>query len=426
MNYINEIIVKFTDWINYISGGNEFLAGTMVLAFTGYLYLLKSVPSKMFRYVYRRLTKEIRVDNINPIAYSGGSGATSGVESIIRWHQKHWFYRFVRTTEYLPMMDMNVPLGTYYTFYKGSLYKLNYNAKVIETISSTAPPKIVEVIITKFGIRTTTKSILDMIKKELELVKKDKNPPVTHIAHESGFEYSGKRNLINSPVIETKENLEFMSKVESFLNRKDWYKEKYLPYKESFLLYGESGVGKSSIIRQVSDKFELDIIQVNMSDLKTKTSRTINSIIKSLEHLHKEYRPTILLFEDIDTLGRGVSQRNIDDSNDSDFVLSELLNLLDGVNGVENVIVVMTTNYISKLDEALLRKGRANHKIKFEKYTKRDIINFIGVHFKDEEFDESKLNGMELKVADVGNAYISCPHNVEEFVDYLVDVHNKI
>lgn len=425
MNFLNEYIIKFTEWLNYISGGNEFLAGTIVLAITGYLYLLKSVPSKIYNYIYRRVTTIVYVNNISPITHSGASNAVLGPESIAKWHKKHWFYRFVRRTEYIALTGMNFPMGTYFTYFKGGFYKLSYNTKILEGNSSPhAPPKSIEVTILKFGF-TPVSDIVDMINKEIKILKEEKSPPRLYNPNKGSGNCRGSRKIKNSPIIQTEENLRFLNEIEKFISNKKWYEEKYLSYKESFLLYGESGTGKSSIVRQVGDKLGLDIIQVNMSDLKNFTTSTIESTLVAINEYDRLERPAILLFEDIDTLGSGVSQRKDDDVNDSNFTLSELLNLFDGVSSVENVIIVMTTNYIKNLDEALIRRGRANHKIEFKKFDENDIKTFIDIHFPNDEFDESKLNGLELKIADIGNIYVQNPHDVNQFIQELNNIYKE-
>ena len=69
-------------------------------------------------------------------------------------------------------------------------------------------------------------------------------------------------------------------------------------------------------------------------------------------------------------------------TNSEKLTLGFLLNLLDGVLEVPGRILIMTTNYPEKLDDALIRPGRIDIKIEFkhcDKYVMKDIIE----HFYD-------------------------------------------
>ncbi|KAJ5449509.1 uncharacterized protein N7458_005958 [Penicillium daleae] len=77
----------------------------------------------------------------------------------------------------------------------------------------------------------------------------------------------------------------------------------------------------------------------------------------------------IVLLEDIDTAGMGrrddadVDQES---SSGSRVTLSGLLNVLDGVSSQEGRLLIMKTNHIEHLDEALIRPGRTDKKVHFK------------------------------------------------------------
>jgi chaperone BCS1 len=80
----------------------------------------------------------------------------------------------------------------------------------------------------------------------------------------------------------------------------------------------------------------------------------------------------LVLLEDIDTAGITNNRRSDESSKASDeglfsdVSLSALLNVIDGVAAQEGRVMVMTTNHVEKLDEALIRAGRVDLTIKFE------------------------------------------------------------
>ena len=75
--------------------------------------------------------------------------------------------------------------------------------------------------------------------------------------------------------------------------------------------------------------------------------------------------------------------------------LSYFLNIMDGLNECTGRIIIMTTNKIDHLDKALIRPGRIDIKIKFDKCTLDDIYKMICLFWKDqvdfnlEDLDES-------------------------------------
>ena len=82
---------------------------------------------------------------------------------------------------------------------------------------------------------------------------------------------------------------DFMDSIESFLGMEQEYTNRNLPYKRGFLLHGQPGTGKTSIISHVAKKHDL-----NLYILDSKS-------IKNISSLAYRMRPnSILVIEDID------------------------------------------------------------------------------------------------------------------------------
>jgi chaperone BCS1 len=116
-------------------------------------------------------------------------------------------------------------------------------------------------------------------------------------------------------------------------------------WKKVVLLHGPPGTGKSSIIRALATKFNLHLY--NMTIDKTMTGMVLETLINQVP------KQSILMIEDVDCLfaGREGSGTHAID-------ISSVLNVLDGVSTPEGILIVMTTNHLSKLDPALIRPGR--------------------------------------------------------------------
>ena len=67
----------------------------------------------------------------------------------------------------------------------------------------------------------------------------------------------------------------------------------------------------------------------------------------------------------------------------NDNNLSNLLNILDGLQECPGRIIIMTTNKPEKLDSALIRSGRIDFKIEFTFATLKDVENIISFYWND-------------------------------------------
>jgi SpoVK/Ycf46/Vps4 family AAA+-type ATPase len=114
------------------------------------------------------------------------------------------------------------------------------------------------------------------------------------------------------------------------------FKDYNFLYRRGVLLYGPPGTGKTSSVMEIARKF-----------IKEKNGVVlINPAIDAVAPLVNEYRECdpgrtfLVVFEELESL--------IDDGYEDD-----LLNLLDGVNSIDNVIWLATTNYIKEIPERL-------------------------------------------------------------------------
>lgn len=87
-------------------------------------------------------------------------------------------------------------------------------------------------------------------------------------------------------------------------------------------------------------------------------------MVRELFVMAREHAPSIIFMDEIDSIG---STRSAGPTGDSEVqrTMLELLNQLDGFEATKNIKVVMATNRIDILDQALLRPGRIDRKIEF-------------------------------------------------------------
>ena len=202
---------------------------------------------------------------------------------------------------------------------------------------------------------------------------------------------------------------EVLQKIYFFLNNKEWYNEKGIPYTLGIGLHGPPGTGKSSFIKALANETGRHIICFSFKNIKTKNQ--LNSIFfeDTYNSDNKKrsigFDKKIIAFEDIDCIGDIILKRekninynyktrnskrknknisanqvtnfieqlvNLDTNEQKDIIkmssepqpqeepitLDDILNLWDGLRETPGRIIVISSNHYDKLDPALTRPGR--------------------------------------------------------------------
>lgn len=149
-----------------------------------------------------------------------------------------------------------------------------------------------------------------------------------------------------------------------------------IPYKMNILLHGSPGVGKTSLIHAIASLCDADICMLNINqDLKE------NELIDAFRSIHDSEKLSILVIEDIDCI---FNDRKAHDTHKNNITLNGLLNCLDGFNSQEGLILVLTTNFPDKLDDALIRSCRIDLNIEMTILDKYQAKNMFMSFFPDE------------------------------------------
>jgi proteasome-associated ATPase len=175
----------------------------------------------------------------------------------------------------------------------------------------------------------------------------------------------------------------------------DLYREHQLRPPKGVLLYGPPGCGKTliakavanSLAKQVQRKVAADaaangtapdgkepegksfFLNIKGPELLNKyvgeTERHIRLVFQRAREKASEGMPVIVFFDEMDSIfrtrGSGVS------SDVENTIVPQLLSEIDGVEGLENVIVIGASNREDMIDPAILRPGRLDVKIKIER-----------------------------------------------------------
>jgi SpoVK/Ycf46/Vps4 family AAA+-type ATPase len=263
-----------------------------------------------------------------------------------------------------------------------------------------------------------------------------------------------------------------------FLNNKEWYFNKGIPYSIGIGMHGPPGTGKTSLIKAIGNYTNRHVVIISLKMIKTRSE--LNSIFfEDRYNLDNKkgsigFDKKIIVFEDIDCVGDIVMNRNKKKEKDNDklnsviklknklnleelstnaninidelietitsstsdkkietnkllnmeapVTLDDILNLWDGIRETPGRIMIISSNHYYDLDPALIRPGRIDVTLELANAS-RQIINEMYVHLFGEPMDTDKLTMIEdmfYSPAEIINIYMNTNNDTNMFVARLM------
>ncbi|KAL0945597.1 hypothetical protein HGRIS_014754 [Hohenbuehelia grisea] len=218
-----------------------------------------------------------------------------------------------------------------------------------------------------------------------------------------------------------------------FIKSENWYLEAGIPYRRGYLLYGPPGTGKSSTVYTLASELGLEIYSLSLAspDLDDTAIQRAASMVP---------KHGVLLIEDIDcAFPSREDEEQMKDPSTFDYAsvkkrssvtLSGLLNVLDGVDSDEGKFFIATTNYVDRLDPALMRPGRIDVRVKYNLATKQQAAmlftrffpasRFNGSASKDDTSEKREIHDIPTLAAQFASSFPEHEFTTAELQGYLL------
>lgn len=338
---------------------NDVFLGFLALSIIGSVFLIiKNISSPVFNVLLRRFTTKLEV-GVQDEAYIW----------IKEWLHKYKIFEKIRRYR----VDRSHHIKDEWPIGPGDgnhLVKLKGRWFFIQKTTAESKVREPHESITIWSFGKSKEPILDILREAKSI--QNGGPDIRVYGWTSFWRLNSSNccRSIDTVVIPRNVKDDILNDFNWFLNNKDWYKERGVPYRRGYLFYGPPGTGKTSLTAALATHFHKNIYSLNL--------RSITSDSELQDAFYEIERNSIILIEDIDCVNitndrnisklpnprrlEGESNKRGNDNELTGITLSGLLNIIDGISAIEDRIVIMTTNDPSNLDKALTRPGRIDRK----------------------------------------------------------------
>lgn len=225
--------------------------------------------------------------------------------------------------------------------------------------------------------------------------------------------------IVKPPAIFLKESIKkaIDDKLDFYKNNEEWYYERGVSRKLLFIISGPPGTGKSRVSRYVADYLNTSL-------------GTIGDGIHFSARLREAANKNITVsIPDFDTLNIANARQDDKDGDDDDVTtmiknnkdldLNEALNLFQGDIPLNNSVVVMSTNYIDKIDPALLRRGRCDLLIELGPLSYTEANSFYKHHYDASDDLPEEYKDISIRACDLMGKFEDHAFDKKEFVSSL-------
>ena len=153
------------------------------------------------------------------------------------------------------------------------------------------------------------------------------------------------------------------------------------------LLFGVPGAGKTLMVKALAHETEINFISIKGPEF---LSKWVGESAKAVRETFRKARaaaPCIIFFDEIDAIA--VKRSEGSSSHVVEQVVAQLLTEMDGLEELNNVVLIAATNRPDLLDPALLRSGRFGRHVEVPLPNKKSRIEIFKIHLSDRPVNQN-------------------------------------
>ncbi len=151
---------------------------------------------------------------------------------------------------------------------------------------------------------------------------------------------------------------------------------------KGILLYGPPGTGKTMLAKAVATESEANFIAVKGPEFLNKWVGESEKAVRETFRKARQASPCVIFMDEIDSIAPERGKGNGGDDGVTERVISQMLTEMDGLESLNNVVVIAATNRPDIMDPALLRPGRFDKSIFIGPPDEESRKAIFGIHTK--------------------------------------------